>query len=70
MTKENSWFSSLLAKTKYLLNDYKGALGDLNRLDKVHPDNHITLRYQFLNFTKYAWFSVLFSFWVIVLIAF
>jgi hypothetical protein len=35
---------SVLAKTKYLLKDYKGALFDLNRADRACPDNHITLR--------------------------
>lgn len=34
----------ILAKIKYLLNDYKGALADLNRADQAEPDNHVTLR--------------------------
>jgi len=43
----------ILAKIKYLLNDYKGALMDLNRADKVNPDNHITLRYVILVYLIY-----------------
>jgi hypothetical protein len=34
----------VLAKTKYLLKDYKGALFDLNRANRACTDNHITLR--------------------------
>ena len=41
----------ILAKIKYLLNDYKGALMDLNRADKIEPDNHVILRYPALAFT-------------------
>lgn len=39
----------ILAKIKYLLNDYKGALVALNRADKVEPNNHVTLRYPILS---------------------
>lgn len=40
-----SWICHrILAKIKYLLNDYKGALADLNRADQAEPDNHVTLR--------------------------
>jgi hypothetical protein len=39
-----SSFFRVLAKTKYLLKDYKGALVDLNRADRARPDNHVTLR--------------------------
>jgi hypothetical protein len=37
-------FFRVLAKTKYLLKDYKGALVDLNRADRARPDSHVTLR--------------------------
>lgn len=42
---ENNFSFRVLAKIKYALNDFRGALSDLNKADKLDPNNHILLRY-------------------------